>query len=212
MESSKPKIAICCIAKDENWYVNDWIGYHLALGFDHVYLYDNNDNIDIGQFIDAKYSDKVTIIEVHGKSQFQRPAYQDCWRRFRHEYDWIAFIDMDEFVTIVEDGKGIKDIMSNPEYSKYDNVRLNWVFLSNQQEIMADLGIPIWERILDRVDHDVEKWVAKSLVNCKSDVIPLPHGAVRKDWTISQCLPNLQDYYIHKLHQYILNPEHFVVG
>lgn len=48
MESSKPKIAICCIAKDENWYVNDWIGYHLALGFDHVYLYDNNDYIDVG--------------------------------------------------------------------------------------------------------------------------------------------------------------------
>lgn len=33
--------AVCAIAKDENRYVLEWTAYHLALGFDHVFHYDN---------------------------------------------------------------------------------------------------------------------------------------------------------------------------
>lgn len=42
------KIAICTIVKNENHYIRNWVSYHLRLGFDTIYLYDNNsDNINI---------------------------------------------------------------------------------------------------------------------------------------------------------------------
>ena len=45
--------AICAIAKNENNYINDWVNWHINIGFDHIYLYDNNDiNMPfVGDFI-----------------------------------------------------------------------------------------------------------------------------------------------------------------
>ena len=36
---------ICSIAKNENAYLYEWALYHLQLGFSHIYIYDNNDNV-----------------------------------------------------------------------------------------------------------------------------------------------------------------------
>ena len=41
------KTAICAIAKHENVYINDWVNYHLNLGFDHIYIYDDNSSSGI---------------------------------------------------------------------------------------------------------------------------------------------------------------------
>ena len=37
------KSAICAIARNECEYLEEWITYHLDLGFTHIFLYDNND-------------------------------------------------------------------------------------------------------------------------------------------------------------------------
>lgn len=36
------KIGICAIAKDENFYIEEWIRYHLKLGVDQIYIFQNN--------------------------------------------------------------------------------------------------------------------------------------------------------------------------
>ncbi len=33
---------VCCIVKDEEAYLREWVAWHLALGFEHSILYDNN--------------------------------------------------------------------------------------------------------------------------------------------------------------------------
>jgi hypothetical protein len=35
---------ICAIALDEELYIDEWIRYHLLLGFNHIYVYDNSEN------------------------------------------------------------------------------------------------------------------------------------------------------------------------
>lgn len=37
---------ICCIAKNEDRYIHEWIAYHLKLGFDKIYIYIMSDNDD----------------------------------------------------------------------------------------------------------------------------------------------------------------------
>lgn len=37
------KLILCAIAKCENKYIMEWIGYHFRLGFDKIVIYDNND-------------------------------------------------------------------------------------------------------------------------------------------------------------------------
>lgn len=36
------KTAICTCIKDEQAYLKEWLDYHLSLGFDHIYLYEDD--------------------------------------------------------------------------------------------------------------------------------------------------------------------------
>ena len=51
----------CCIittARYEEQYLDEWINYHLSLGFSHIYICDNNEPKDT---LKLEY-EKVTII------------------------------------------------------------------------------------------------------------------------------------------------------
>lgn len=45
--------ALVCIAKDEDLYIDEWIKYHLHIGFDKIYVYRNDWQYsnDIGRVI-----------------------------------------------------------------------------------------------------------------------------------------------------------------
>ena len=40
------RVCLIAIAKMENDYINDWVKYHLNLGIDRIYLYDNNTDLE----------------------------------------------------------------------------------------------------------------------------------------------------------------------
>ena len=68
-EKSKIKVCLCAIAKDENLYISDFLKYYKKLGYDHIYIYDNNDINDekveniIKKYINIGF---VTLIDYRG--------------------------------------------------------------------------------------------------------------------------------------------------
>ena len=36
------KVAVCCIGRQENRYINEFISHYLNLGVDKIFIYDNN--------------------------------------------------------------------------------------------------------------------------------------------------------------------------
>lgn len=40
--SSASNVAICTIVKNETLYLDEWVDYHIALGFSPIYIYDNS--------------------------------------------------------------------------------------------------------------------------------------------------------------------------
>ena len=99
------KLVIAAIFKNENSYLEEWINFHLNQGIDHIYLYDNNDeapNEETKQIIE-KYQKKIThIIWNNVKSDklrtVQRKAYQHCIYTYHKDFQWIALVDIDEFI------------------------------------------------------------------------------------------------------------------
>ena len=95
----KMNCVICAIAKLENQYLLEWADYYLALGFSCIHIYDNND-VDgervADVFQNAEYDSKVIVHDVRGLKYIQKKIYQDCYDN--EEFDWCAFIDLDEFV------------------------------------------------------------------------------------------------------------------
>jgi hypothetical protein len=61
------RIVLVCIAKNEEKYIQEWIDYHFKLGFDSIYIYENDWKSNIVQ-------DNVTTISFNGRAK-QMPAY-----------------------------------------------------------------------------------------------------------------------------------------
>lgn len=125
----KDRIAVCGIAKYENRYVREWVENYLSLGFDTVIIFDNND-ID-GERFDEVISDyidagKVIVVDYRGKKSCQLAAYDECYKRFRDKYDWIAFFDLDEHLTL-KCHANAKEYLNSAIFDKTNIVHINWM-------------------------------------------------------------------------------------
>lgn len=146
------KTAICCIAKCENNYLKEWADYHFSLGFSHIFIYDNN-NVD-GERIEPVFDgyDNITIVDCRGKKAFQNKAYTSFYKQYGHHFDWIAFIDVDEFVTFSE-RSGIQSV--DEFLGRFDRtvdiIHLNWM-------CYGDSGIVDFDscNVLERFTYPLE--------------------------------------------------------
>lgn len=130
------KVTICCIAKCENNYIKEWVNYHLSLGFSHIYIYDNN-NLDGEEikplFIDC---DNVSIINCRGEHAYQNKAYTSFYKSYGNQYDWIAYIDIDEFITFSEKSAihNIDEFLCRFD-DKVEIIHLNWMNYGDNDHI-----------------------------------------------------------------------------
>ncbi|MDR0913022.1 MAG: glycosyltransferase family 2 protein [Methanobrevibacter sp.] len=120
-------VVICCIAKNEEEYFEEWLDHHLNLGFDKIYIYDNNDNPGLQEFL-KKYLDanKIEII----KNTFEVAPQIKCYDDFLENYDfkWGLFIDIDEFMTL-SDHKNIKLFLK--DFENEECILINWMFFGS---------------------------------------------------------------------------------
>lgn len=98
----KYKYCICSIFKNESPYLREFVEYHLLIGFEHFYFYNNNSD-DNYQEVLRKYVEKgiVSLIDwpvVPG----QQAMYEHWYKTFRHETQWVAFLDLDEFICLIK--------------------------------------------------------------------------------------------------------------
>lgn len=94
----KYDISICAIFKNESKFLDEWIKLHTAIGIDHFYLYNNNSTDDYLKILNPYINvGLVDLIEFPGEFK-QMEAYEDCYLKRKNESNWIAFIDIDEFI------------------------------------------------------------------------------------------------------------------
>jgi hypothetical protein len=124
----KTKVALCCIARNENNYIKEFVDYYIKLGVDKIFIYDNNEanGERVSDVIYAKKYPQVEIIDYIDCNVVQLKAYQDCYDKHNEEFDWIMFLDCDEFLTLVHD-KTIQDYVNRDIFKDYDAIHVNWI-------------------------------------------------------------------------------------
>lgn len=101
--NTKKRIDICCVARNESLTIKDWVDYHINIGFNHIWIYDNNDTNDqsLNDILkDEIEENKVTVFQLFkGKKSIQMVAYNLflCLNQYENIYDWVGFIDCDEY-------------------------------------------------------------------------------------------------------------------
>ena len=155
----KQKVALVCIAKDEEHYIQEWVSYHKKLGFDKIYIYQNNWRTDIMDPI-------VEKIEMDGHPM-QATAYLNFIDAYSAEYDWVAFFDVDEFL-VLKKHKNIHEFIS--DYSDAEAIGINWV-LFGDNNLLGPTDYSVLSRFTSR-QTAVNPHI-KSVLNLRKKIRPI---------------------------------------
>jgi len=170
------KYVICAIIKDEQRFLKEWIDYHLNLGFNHIYLYEDYNSTSHIE-ITAPYEKvslfpiEITSIPQQQTSKKQIDLYNWFLKKSKSESiaDWILYIDIDEFL-VFEDGYNIQRLCE--EFEPYTGVYLCWRMYNANGHIKRPKG-GVMESYTqeskndERADYGNLNWQIKSFVNVK---------------------------------------------
>jgi hypothetical protein len=127
----KPQgVALCCRIRDEARYLEEWIEYYLAAGIEHFFFYEKLSQDNHRDVLDPYIRRGiVTLFDDWQHVPLSPAADQDCILRTVGRFEWVGFIDADEFV-VIRDNRSIGEFLS--QYRSQVGVAFHWyMFGSN---------------------------------------------------------------------------------
>jgi hypothetical protein len=119
----KNKVSICAMFKNEAEFLNEWINFHLNIGVDYFYLYNNNSNDGFRDILEPYIKEGLVELIDWPYDNSLMQAFEDCYKKNRFSTNWLAYIDIDEFICpIVHDN--IKSWLSG--YDNLPGVAVYW--------------------------------------------------------------------------------------
>ena len=167
----KYKYSICSIFKNEGPYLKEFIEYHLLVGFEHFYFYNNNSEDNYKEVL-QEYVEKgvVTLIEwpvVPG----QQAMYENWYATYRHETQWVAFLDLDEFICPTR--AHTIDEWIKP-FEKYPIIMMYWRMFGTSGIIENDTNKLVTEQYFNSWNKLVD--IGKLLYNTDYDIAYFAKG------------------------------------
>ncbi|HMH05881.1 MAG TPA: glycosyltransferase family 92 protein, partial [Terriglobales bacterium] len=128
------ELAIAAIFQDEARWLKEWLEYHLLIGVEHFYLYNNlsRDNYEevLQSYIERGAVELIEWPYVGGKTfdAAQCDAYRDALSRAQNTVKWLAIIDVDEFLVPVKDDDLTSVLAAFETDSAIGGVCIAWVY------------------------------------------------------------------------------------
>lgn len=160
------KTALVAIGRRENQYAREWVEHYLNIGFNHIFICDNNRYLEdrfedvIGDYVSKGV---VTILDYRKGAGCQKQAYNEVYQQYGDDYDWLAFFDFDEFLSF---GKGYTLNKMLKKCSKCECVMVNWECYGDNGLVHNDTR-PVQERFakplpectrVQNPDHDENEY------------------------------------------------------
>ena len=136
------KTCILTVIKNEHEYLDEWIQYHLDLGIDHIFIFEDIDSENHKEITD-KYGERVSLQSINNilgeeeklktrefkLTKKSNPQYIYIrngllYLKKLNEYDWCFVIDNDEFITLENQNDDLKSIISL--FNNYDAFVMQW--------------------------------------------------------------------------------------
>lgn len=163
-------LSATCIIKNEAEYMPEWLEYHLLVGFEKFYVYDNESTDNIKQILQPYIDSGIVEYTYWPGTAMQMPAYRDCVEKHRNETFWLAVIDIDEFI-FPDSGNVAKSLYS---FENYAAVVLQWLVYGDNNIQKKEPGLVI-ERFTSHNPFDTKREMCKSIINPRKVEIKTLH-------------------------------------
>jgi hypothetical protein len=125
MSSPAYRYSLVACARWETDAIVEWLTYHRAIGFEHVFLYCNDDDpIVLYEKILPFGEGFVTFLHYPFVGQ-QYLMYRHFLLHQKHKTEWFQILDIDEFLYLGPH-RSIADYMQ-PKIHDHDSIYFNWV-------------------------------------------------------------------------------------
>lgn len=131
----KYTVCVCTMFKNEAQYLNEWINYHLLIGVDHFYMYNNNSEDDFQNVLQSYIDQGIVDLIEWPQSHSQMLGYQDCYEKHRKDTQWLTFIDIDEFICPISTDN-VKEWLK--PYKCYPGIAIYWKQFGSNGRLVHD--------------------------------------------------------------------------
>ncbi len=122
-------VALFCRICNEAGFLEEWIEYYLAAGVRHFFLYESF-STDHYEEVLQPYIDRglITLLKDWPYIPVSPAAEHDCVLRAAGRFEWVGFLDSDEFV-VIKDNRSLPEFLA--DYRQYPGVCLHWVMFGS---------------------------------------------------------------------------------
>lgn len=131
----KYKCSLCLIFKDEGHDLKEWLDYHILLGVDHFYLYNNFSSDNYKEILEPYINDGIVTLTEYPHRYAQIKAYSECYNLVKDETEWLGFIDADEYINL-QRHDSISSFLD--EFKLYPVLYLNWLMFGTSGHLHED--------------------------------------------------------------------------
>ena len=124
------RVVLVCIAKLEHLYLEEFCKHHLSIGFDTIYIYDNED-VPTYHRIPLP---NVKVIHCPGKSM-QNKALEMFKKNilYKDNISHVIHLDCDEFI-VLKKHTSIKDFIQEYITGDCAGIGINWRFFGDSNK------------------------------------------------------------------------------
>jgi hypothetical protein len=131
MQSKAYKLAISVSYKQDLWNLLEFIEYHRLVGVQHIYICNNDEKIDTTNEILLPYIEDGFVDNIHTAKRWphgrhinrQAIAHNFILNRYRKDVQWLAMLDMDEFIFPLQ-ANNVLEVLK--DYESYPAIALNY--------------------------------------------------------------------------------------
>jgi hypothetical protein len=122
------------MVRDDGAYLDEWVDYHLAIGFEHVLIYDHKSIIPVV----PKWGTQVTVKRIDAELPFAEYLHLATFREFSKKSRWIMVADVDEFVVLLQH-RDVRELLS--KYESFGGLGIPWSMYGSSGHIKKPAGL-----------------------------------------------------------------------
>jgi hypothetical protein len=175
--SPRRRTAVVGTIRDEGIYVLEWIAHYRALGFEHFFIY-TNDNADGSEVLLRRLADLGVITLIENRTSSLVSPHVKSYNHAVHllhalrDYEWALFVDTDEyFVPAPEYGMSVVNVLDALDLRYPDRsaaaIAYQWMWYNSAMIFKREPGL-----VSERFQYATPHWLAKSLVRLR-DVLSM---------------------------------------